>query len=283
MHGLLLLAFLAAPRLAVDTGSTVDVRRGMRLDIQGHTGEVTVKTWNRSAVRIESERDEGPDVEVRGTTVHVNAGPGFRRKSTDVTVNVPVWLDVSINTIEGDVTVDGLQASLAVETVQGNVHVTGGNGVVSLHSVEGEVVVSGAKGKIDLNSVNGTIHATGIEGSVAAETVNDDVTLVDVRADDVLATSVNGNIEFTGTMAPAGRYRFSTHNGDCTLNLPANVSASLTVSTFQGDFESDFPITLSEKRGKRFSATLGGGGAKLDVESFQGTIHLVKQTGRSAR
>jgi hypothetical protein len=49
------------------------------------------------------------------------------------------------------------------------------------------------------------------------------------------------------------------------------------VSTFSGDFESDFPVPLRETRkGRRFSFSLGSGSAQVSLESFQGTIRLVR-------
>jgi hypothetical protein len=57
----------------------------------------------------------------------------------------------------------------------------------------------------------------------------------------------------------------------------------VSVSTFQGDFESAFPVTLTEHRGKRFDFTLGGGSARLDLESFGGTIRLVRPGAVPAR
>jgi hypothetical protein len=88
---------------------------------------------------------------------------------------------------------------------------------------------------------------------------------------------------YDGTIRPGGRYRLATHNGDVTIGIPAGTDARVSVSTFQGDFESDFPVTLTERRGKRFEFTLGKGSAAIDLESFQGTIRLSRPGGRSAR
>jgi DUF4097 and DUF4098 domain-containing protein YvlB len=74
-----------------------------------------------------------------------------------------------------------------------------------------------------------------------------------------------------------GSYRLSTHNGDVTVSVPGSISATVTVSTFSGDFESDFPVTLAGARqGKRFTFTLGSGKATMELESFQGSIRLVR-------
>ena len=67
-------------------------------------------------------------------------------------------------------------------------------------------------------------------------------------------------------------------------------SATVSVSTFNGEFESDFPVPLKETRkGKRFSFTLGGGSAQVSLESFQGTVrlvrpgHIARESGRQRR
>ena len=54
-------------------------------------------------------------------------------------------------------------------------------------------------------------------------------------------------------------------------------NATVSIATFNGEFESEFPVTLTEARkGKRFSFTLGSGSAQVTLESFQGTIRLVR-------
>jgi DUF4097 and DUF4098 domain-containing protein YvlB len=82
---------------------------------------------------------------------------------------------------------------------------------------------------------------------------------------------------YDGPIRNGGRYTLSTHNGDITLAATEKTSATVMVSTFSGDFESDFPVPLRETRkGRRFSFTLGGGSAQVSLESFQGTIRLVR-------
>lgn len=285
---LLLLATLAAlapaPRPgAPDTTVVVDVRRGQRLEIQGHTGNVTIRTWARAAVRIEAERDELPGIDARGATLRLDAGPGRdRRGDGDLALTVPAAMDVRINVIDGTIDLQGLTGAIEAESVNGDVLVRGGTGVVSLRTVSGNVEASGARGKIELNSVNGHVRATDLEGTVTAETVNDEVTLRGIRSDDVVMTSVSGDVHYEGSIVATGRYRFGTHSGDCTVVLPAGAGAVLDVSTYSGEFESEVPVQLSEKRGKRFSGTLGGGGARLDLESFSGSIRLVRADPRRA-
>jgi DUF4097 and DUF4098 domain-containing protein YvlB len=91
------------------------------------------------------------------------------------------------------------------------------------------------------------------------------------------ASTVNGDIFYAGPIRSGGRYSLSTHNGDITLTVAEGTSANVAVSTFNGEFESEFPVPLSgTRKGKGFNFTLGSGSAQVTLESFQGTIELVR-------
>ena len=115
-----------------------------------------------------------------------------------------------------------------------------------------------------------------VSGELQAETVNGDVNLLRIQSDNVEANTVNGEITYDGTIRANGRYRLTTHNGGVTVVIPEGTGAQVSVSTFQGDFESAFPVTLTERRGKRFNFTIGDGSARVELESFGGTIRLVR-------
>jgi DUF4097 and DUF4098 domain-containing protein YvlB len=125
--------------------------------------------------------------------------------------------------------------------------------------------------------VNEDVEVTGSSGEVAAQTVNGEITLQLADAASIDASTVNGDISYSGPIRPSGRYTLSTHNGDITMTVPEAASASVAVSTFSGEFESEFPVPLrNTHKGKGFSFTLGGGSAQVTLESFQGTIQLVR-------
>jgi hypothetical protein len=66
----------------------------------------------------------------------------------------------------------------------------------------------------------------------------------------------------------------TTHNGDILLGVQQGASASVSVSTFQGDFESELQVQVTSRKDRRFSFSMGGGSATVRLESFQGTIHV---------
>jgi DUF4097 and DUF4098 domain-containing protein YvlB len=268
--------------------STVPVERGQRLEVSTHAGEISVKTWNRNAVRVVTDNDGRTSVEIERSATMLTVKTTRRRSGAamvDIEITAPAWMALDLSGVYTDVVVAGARGPVTVETVQGQVDVEGGDGLVSLQSVQGSVSLRGAKGSIEVHSVNEDVSVTGSSGEVTAETVNGSVSLIKVEGTSVTATSVNGDLSYDGPIRDGGRYTFSTHNGDITLAVPPATNAAVSVSTFNGEFESEFPVTLTETRkGKRFSFTLGSGSAQVTLESFQGSIELVRPGSvRSAR
>lgn len=260
------------------TDTTITVARGDQLGVNVMSGELAIRTWNRDAVQVRSPDGDRVAVEVTKSGSSVAVRTSGRRgppRFATVEITIPAWMDVSATGVGLDVTVDGARGAIRVETVNGDITLTGGDGVASLRSVEGSVTVERAKGRISASSVNADVTVRATTGEVAAETVNGSITLDAVDAGSVSASTVNGDIDFSGPLKDGGRYDFSTHNGDLTLAVPANASAQVTVATFGGEFESDFPVTLTETRkGRRFTFSIGAGRAQVTLESFQGTIRL---------
>jgi len=168
-------------------------------------------------------------------------------------------------------------------TVNGDIWVLGGQGLVSIRSINGDVSLEHATGRIHVESVDGDVTASDINGSIKATTVDGDVILERVTSQSVEATTVDGDVYYAGTVSPDGRYHLSTHDGDVTFYIPDEIDATVKVSTFSGEFESDFPFTISKIGGnsRRFSFTLGGGSAEIILEAFDGTIELRRGDGQN--
>jgi hypothetical protein len=284
-----LLALTAALTLAaaqqIDT--TVAAQRGQRLQVNAFGGDVTVRSWNRDAVQIQASTPGRHRVEISASPASVSIRTQGRHgppTEMDLRITAPAWMPVTLSGVHTNARVEGTRAPISVETVEGEINVTGGDGLISLRSVQGSVTLQGAKGRISVNSVNEDVHVTNSSGEIMAETVNGEITLDGVDAATVDANTVNGDIEYAGPIRNGGRYSLSTHNGDITLTVAEGASANVAVSTFNGEFESEFPVPLSgTRKGKGFSFTLGSGSAQVTLESFQGTIELVRPGGRKDR
>ncbi|HEY9441841.1 MAG TPA: DUF4097 family beta strand repeat-containing protein [Gemmatimonadales bacterium] len=280
-------AALAALTLIQQIDSTVPVERGQRLEVDLFAGDVDVKTWSKNAVRVVADPDGRGRVEIERSATSLSVRTTGRRGpplSTDIELTVPAWMALDISGVYTDITIAGARGPISAETVQGDVSAEGGEGLVSVKSVQGGVSVTGAKGRIEANSVNADVEVRRSTGEISTETVNGSIDLVGTDATTLTATSVNGDLEYDGPLHSGGRYALSTHNGDITLAVAEAASAAVSVSTFNGEFESDFPVTLTETRkGKRFNFTIGSGSAQVTLESFQGTISLVRPGSRHHR
>lgn len=263
---------------------TVDVAKGTRLVLSNQAGEVTVRAWDRDAVRVQASHSsrERIDIQTADNTLRVRArssrGPSGL---VDFTLTVPRWMAVNLSGTYLAATIEGTSAEVNVETVGGDLALKGGSGAVTLRSIEGEITVAGSSGKVQATTVNDSITLTGVSGDIIAETTNGDVTVTNAKASSLEVSTVNGDVRFEGPTAERGTYRINTHNGDIRVSLGAQANATVFVRTFGGDFTSDFPVTLPDGMGnrdgnKRFNFTLGAGSARVELQSFQGDIHVAK-------
>ncbi|HTH64432.1 MAG TPA: DUF4097 family beta strand repeat-containing protein [Gemmatimonadales bacterium] len=262
-----------------DTDTSFAVRQGQRLELTDFGGQVTIKAWRQNSVRVKashSSRDR-ISVSIDGSTVSINASSRHGPATVDYDLLVPAWMPLSVSgTPSAEVTIEGTDAEVNVETVEGSVRVIGGSGNVSLRSVEGEVSVEGARGHIELNSVDGSIEVRDCSGDISAETVDGEITLSGIESANVDASSVDGSIQYDGTIRDNGRYHFESHDGDVSVSVPERANVSVSVATFSGDFDACFPLLLKDKTKHRFTFTLGTGSARLELESFDGSIKLCR-------
>jgi DUF4097 and DUF4098 domain-containing protein YvlB len=280
----MILTFAAAAAMAFSprTDTTFAVTSAeTRLVIENFAGDVSVGTWSKNSIRIEADHSSRTEVEIERDESTISVKAENRHgvpASVDFRITVPPTVAIEISGTYADVTVEGTRADVSVETVRGDVNVTGGAGHIALQSVEGDVTLEKGRGRAELQSVNAGVKVVGLEGELVAETVNGEVSLEDIRGNTVEASTVNGDVLYDGVLREGGSYRFATHNGDITVSVPAQTSANVSVTTYSGEFDSDFPIKVtSSHRNRRMRFTLGSGAAELELESFQGAIHLQKK------
>jgi hypothetical protein len=124
-------------------------------------------------------------------------------------------------------------------------------------------------------TVNGAIDANGLMSDTDAATVNGSVTVATTGS--ARATTVNGSIRAAMGQAPNGG-RFTTVNGEVTLQLPASTNADVRVSTVSGEIRSDFPLQINTEPGpKHASGVIGGGGRALDISTVNGAVTLQRR------
>ena len=286
--GFLRLLVGVAPLVACaqETDTTIAVQPNARIQIQNFAGSIRVRGWDRNAVRIvvgESRRDEvhvqGRDAAVSISTVSRSGVPA----PLDYEISVPIRASLDIGGTYTEIAVDSVRGSVSATTVQGAVTLRGGDGVIALKSVDGAVTVQDAVGRIEVNGVNKGLTLRNINGAIAAETVNGSILLGGIDSDDVEAETVNGSVTYEGTIKDRGRYRFGSHSGTVVVSIPERVNATIAAVTYQGTFSSRFalpnaaPDTLPGGGARRrANVAFGTGSARVEAESFQGSVILAR-------
>jgi DUF4097 and DUF4098 domain-containing protein YvlB len=264
--------------LGATTDQTIEVKKGVRLEVHTYTGDVNVKVWNRDAVRVEAEHSDRQTVEIRPGEQSLVVRSRSRigpMSSVDFTITVPTWMAVNVEGIGTDVMLDGVGGDVNVESQRGDIHVRGGSGFISVKSVQGSITIERAKGRIEAQTVNDSIKVSDTTGDLAVGTTNGGIVLERIDTANLDASTVNGTIAFDGPIRDKGSYRLTTHNGAVSMAMPEKVNATLRVRTYGGSFRSTFPLKLDDQdRQNRFTLTLGDGSARIELESFNGSISL---------
>ena len=128
---------------------------------------------------------------------------------------------------------------------------------------------------LDLASVNGGLSVDGIRGALDLTTTNGGIDLEDVGGT-VNAHTTNGgiNARLVGSGWNGQGLDLRTTNGGIQLTLPANFNARLTANTVHGGVDTDFPITVQGRIGRRIDATLGTGGPPVSLSTTNGGIEI---------
>ncbi len=276
-----ILGMMTALSVSTAQDTTFAVSRNARLSLSNFAGEITVRVWNRSEVRVETDSDSDfgrITVHQSGSTIRIKPRGRYEHNETAFEITVPRWLPLELSGTETDILVEGSEASVTATTMDGDVTILGGKGLVTATSIEGDIIVEGAEARITATSVDGDIEVIDANGDISVQSVDGSIDLSGITAASVKASTVDGDIQFDGPIQPDGRYAFSTHDGDVTLAVERGISATITVSTFAGEFESDFPITIQgATQRERFSFTIGDGSAQVTLEAFDGTIRLERK------
>jgi len=131
---------------------------------------------------------------------------------------------------------------------------------VAAHGVNGEVRVEGVNSEVDAGSVNGSVFVSTAGGPVNANTVNGTV-----RAS-------LGKFEFRHDL------RFSSVNGTVIAEFSDDLNADVDLSTVNGRFLTDFPVTISGRIDpRRLRASIGKGGPRIRLSTVNGNVELRKR------
>ena len=129
------------------------------------------------------------------------------------------------------------------------VTVDNGPRFIGLPSVNLDITVPSA---IDLNltSNTGGIDVKGVTGQMSLQSNTGSIT---AERDNLTGSSTlktdTGSVRFNGTIAQNSDYVFSTNTGSVNVTLPSDSSFHVDAKTDTGSFNSDFPVSNTNKQG----------------------------------
>ena len=296
---LLAIALFAASFAAASTPQgqfekTFQVSGPVDLEVQTHSGDITVRSGPAGSVSIRgkiyvgdhwlfgsrhadvSDIEQHPPLRQEGNSIridYVNA----RDISVDYEITVPADTAIRAHSGSGDQTIEGthgnaelqsgsgdmrltqITGEIRIQTGSGNVEARGIAGPVRGGAGSGDILVEeSASGDIDLHTGSGNITARGIQGAFRCE-------------------AGSGDITAEGTMA--GAWEIRTGSGNVHVRLPAEAAFDANISTSSGTLDVDAPITMTVQgrvndTRKSINGKVRGGGPLLTLRTGSGDIHI---------
>jgi hypothetical protein len=122
---------------------------------------------------------------------------------------------------------------------------------------------------------NGGVSVAGVTGRMELTTHNGGMSLTDVGGD-VRASTHNGGlrVRLAGRRWEGAGLDAETRNGGVQLELPDGYAAHLETGTVNGGFNTDIPITVQGRVGRRITTDLNGGGPPIRVTTTNGGVTL---------
>jgi Putative adhesin len=277
---------------AAEIDTTIAFSRTGTVELQLSGGEIIVTSWPREQVRVRATSERSA-LRLDASSGHVSLGlrqGSSRSGDTRFEVTIPVGARVRATSTSGDIRVSGSKADVEARTHRGDIAVED-VGRIDLNALSGDVEATTIAGDVRINVVSGDVRLRGATGEIEIKTVSGEIDVSDARARFVRLGSTSGDLAYDGSIDATGRYELETHSGDVDLTLPSNIKADLTVSTFSGEVVSDLPLVLvpgphgnASSHGKSLRLAIGGGGgARINTESFSGDINIRNRGGSPRR
>ena len=271
-----------------------EIERGSRIVIRNEFGDLRIEGSDRNTVEaVATDLNNSRPVPVSITeassankkvfTVSPVESGRLDRQKINISIEVKLPRDVELEPIyvrRGNITVNNLDGGVNLRTDDGNITVqragspgggfveaTAGSGNVDLSNIKGDVHVVAISSGITVQCVKGDVAARVSSGYIAASNIDGDVEL-DVSS---------GNPSFTGPIHPERRYRLKTLSGHVSMDIPDNVGFNAVLSSYSGQLQTDFQFPNTSPRNKqRIIGRYGDGSARIELDSFSGTVQLRK-------
>jgi len=271
---------LQAAGQAPQTDTTFAVAQGTRLRMNNQGGDIIVRAWDRSQIRVQANHSRRTSVVVTqsGAVVELGArssrGPG---NMVDYQITVPAWMPLELGGMYAYIDVEGVRGSVIAETLEGDITIKAPADQVKASTTNGKISVEGARGRVEVHSTSESIRVVDVQGDLLVEGVSGNILLGGIRARTVEAETLSGNVIYEGSLVDGGRYLFLTHSGNISLSVAEATNATISTAIGSGRVSATFPLPTSERPGRRRQTfRLGSGSAVVEAETFSGNVQMFR-------
>jgi len=176
--------------------------------------------------------------------------------TVDVELRVPRATPLALNTDNGAIDVDGVDARVEAGSANGAITMNGIGGWAEADTANGEIRLEGIGGYAKARTTNGAITCRGAAGSIDLETANGAIEAVHAGSEAV---------------------RCSTGNGAIRVALAETHGHALSMRTQTGQVRCDAPLDAGARvESSSLEATVRGGGPTIELRSGNGSIELAQ-------
>lgn len=203
---------------------------------------------------------------------------GVTLPAGEIEMRVPerarVWSKAGSASIE----VSGVRGGLDLAIVGGSIRVAGAPSELRVDAMDGAIEIVGTPQWLRAKSASGDILVRGGSEDAAISTVSGALRVGEGRYERLRLESVAGAVTFAGELARGAALDIDSHGGDVELLVSRKQGADYELSSIAGRVENRWgtpaPVMGREGRGMSLAFSAGGGGARVTVRSFKGTIRL---------
>ncbi|HYV97992.1 MAG TPA: DUF4097 family beta strand repeat-containing protein [Gemmatimonadaceae bacterium] len=250
-------------------------------------GDIRVTAWARDEVHVVASSDLGPiSASFSPTRVRLEIrGHGMSRTGrARYDVTVPIGVRVSASAASGTINVSGTRSSLQLTTASGPITASDGEGRSEIETAAGHVTLQRFSGTTRVSAMSGSVTISDVTGDLELEDVHGTTRIDHADVANFRFEAVAGSLDFSGKLAASGKHSVETLSGGITFRFPADFGATLELESLRGVLEpGDFPITLRPASGTdrgrssdRQEYSLNGGGARIAINTFSGSVALRK-------
>ena len=195
--------------------------------------------------------------------------------SVDLTIQVPVDCQVTIDNVSGKITVAETKGNVTIKSSAADINLSGVQGEINVDNNSGSMAGELLFGPVTVRQAMGKISLQWIEGDLRVKSTSADIDIKQERGSLDLVTA-SGNVRIQTNLDSRRDYSVETQSGNINLLIPEESSGMLAIASQTGDIKSEVPVTVKSMSKKQMIGELGSGGVKITLTSTSGDVSVAQ-------